>query len=143
MPADYPFQLTNLLFILIPVIKALIDSNLQLKKHRSVNHKKSITLFIFLGFIVAYVDFKLSDAEYFIQSVFMQVACFTLIFDYLRNVLVRKPVFYIDSNPDSDSDEDSWFDTKVYAAIGPLGTLFLKAWIMLCAVACYYFSSYI
>lgn len=141
-PADFPFQAINLLFLIVPVVKAIIDSRLQLS-NKEVNHKRSILLFMILGAALAFIDFKISPVRYYLQSCFLGVTYFWLLFDYLRNFLVGKPIMYIDEYPDSDPEEDSWFDTNIYSKLGPLGTLGVKLWVSLFGIISYYYFSYV
>lgn len=143
MPPDFPFQLTNLLFLLPPILKAIYDVYFKEKRGIGVDHSQSLSYAIFFGFIISLIDFRISPVHQLWQSCFLEVAYFWLIFDYLRNLLAGKAIFYVDSNPSSDPEEDSWFDVHIYSKLDPLSMLFFKCWFMLTAISCYYFMSYI
>lgn len=143
-PGDFPFQFTNLLFLLIPLAKAVIDVFFTEFKSRPVLHKKSLTIFMVLGALVALLDFKISPVATYLQSAFLGIATFWLVFDYLRNKFANKSFFYMDLDPSSDDVEDSWVDSKIYSKLpNPLAWLFIKLWVFATAISLYYFSSYL
>lgn len=139
--SDFNYQWINLLFLIPPIVKAIIDSNLQKKKNKSPNHSRSILIFMGLGVVLAFIDFKVSPVEYYLQAAFLGITYFFLIFDYLRNFLVQKPLMYIDDAPESDPEEDSWVDTQIYSKLGSLGTLSLKLWVFILGNLVYYYFS--
>ena len=143
MPADFAFQLTNLLFLLPPVLKAIYDVYFKEKRGIGVDHSQSLSYAIFFGFILSLMDFRISPVHQLWQPCLLGVGYFWFIFDYLRNLLAGKPLFYTDSNPKSDPEEDSWVDEHVYSKLPWHILLFLKAWVLLVGITCYYFMSYI
>jgi hypothetical protein len=143
-PGDFPFQFTNLLFLLIPITKAIVDVFFTEFKSKPVLHKKSLTLFITIGAAVALLDFKISPVPTYVQSVFLGITTFWLVFDYLRNKFAGKDFFYMDLDPQSDDVEDSWVDSKIYSKLpNPLAWLLIKLWFFGTSIALYYYSSYL
>ena len=141
MPADYAFQLTNLLFLLIPLGKAYIAVFLFQKKNIPVKHKKHLAIAIGVGLVFALVDWLVSPVQYLFQPMVLATGYFFLLFDPVRNVMAGKPVLYVDSNPASDAAEDSWWDRVVYARIPPHALIFLRLFAMIAAMSVYYLWS--
>jgi len=141
MIADYPFQWINLIFLLIPIAKAILDVR-QEKAGIGVNHKKSLWYSMLGGLLVSFVDWRLSVVPYLAQSIALCVGVHFLIFDYLRNILAGKNFFYIDYDGSTDAVEDSSWDTKIYARLTPPGTLLLKFWTFLLTLSLYYLLDY-
>lgn len=143
MEGDYPFQWTNLIFLLIPVIKAAVDVFLFQKEGIPVNHKESLMYSLGFGLMLSLIDWQVSDVQYLGQSMVLGVSYFFLWFDYIRNIFAGEKITYIDSNPDSDKAEDSKWDVNIYSRLGILGTIFVKFWVALFGIAIYYFLSYV
>lgn len=143
MPADFNFQLQNLIFLITPVLKALYDVFFKEKLGLPVNHRQSLSYTMMFGFLLVLIDFRTSPVIYLWQPMLLATGYFFLVFDYLRNVLAEKQWYYIDDGTREDPEEDSWVDRHLYSKLGPLGTLFLKVWIFITAHACYYYFSYI
>jgi hypothetical protein len=143
MPPDFIFQFTNLLFLLPPILKAIYDVYFHQNKGIAVNHKKSLAYSILFGFLMVLIDFRSTPVPYLWQSILLSIGYFWLFFDYIRNILAKVHVFYVDSNPSSDAAEDSWMDVNFYSKMPWYGVLFLKGWFLLVGVSCYYYLSYI
>lgn len=142
MKQDIPFQITNLLFLLVPVGKALIDVYLFQKRNIPVRHKEGMLIAVILGVIISYIDVTYSNVMFF-QSCVLSVGTFWLIFDYLRNILAGENMFYVDRNPKSDAAEDSWWDVHIYSKMTPLSLFIAKVWFLVVCYGVYYFLSYI
>lgn len=144
MVSDFKFQFTNLLFLLPPVAKAIYDVYYTEFRHFPVLHKQSLAYAVTMGAAIACIDWQLSPVTYFWQSALLGITVHYLIFDYLRNIMARKPFFYMDLYPESDHVEDSWVDTNLYKKIpSPKFWLLTKLWLFTLAFSTYYFSSYI
>lgn len=143
MPPDFAFQFSNLLFLLPPIAKAIYDVFFKEKRQVGVDHSQSLSYALFFGFILCLIDFRIAPIPWLWQGCLLSAGCFWFIFDYLRNILAGKPFFYVDSNPQSDPEEDSWFDVHVYSKFTWYHMLFFKGWFLLVGISCYYFMSYI
>lgn len=140
--SDYPFQWSNLLFLIIPIAKAIFDARTE-KKGIGVNHSKSLAYAVAAGLLVSFIDWRISVIPYFWQSVALCVGTHFFLFDYLRNLFVGKNIFYIDYDGSTDKEEDSAWDTKVYSRLTPPGTLLLKFWTFMVTLSLYYLFDYI
>jgi hypothetical protein len=137
------FSVTNLLFLLVPLSKAVYDVYFTQFQRKEVVHSKSLTYAMMLGCVFAVVDWRFSQVSYFVQVVPLTTTTFYLIFDYLRNKFALKPFFYMDINPSSDPEEDSWVDSVVYKYLpNPYLWLTLKIIMFLSSVYFYYFVSF-
>jgi hypothetical protein len=143
MPPDFSFQISNLMFLLIPILKAIWDVHFYQLQGKAVNHKKSLTFACFFGALISYVDFRISPVPYFWQSAGLAIGYFFFFFDYIRNLFAGEKLTYVDDDPHSDPEEDSWVDVNIWAKMDWTHILFLKAWFFLVAISCYYFLSYI
>jgi len=140
IPSEFPFQVTNLLFLLIPIAKALIDVYLFQKRNREIHHSAHIAFAILVGVIFMFIDWRVSPVTYLWQSGLIGVATFWLFFDYIRNLMAGEHIFYVDYNGASDPVEDSWWDTEIYPHMTPMTILILKVWFALVAYSVYYLS---
>lgn len=144
MEGDLTFQWTNLLFLFPPVAKAMYDVFYTEAKHFPVIHKQSMAYAMTMGGILAFIDWQAGDVKYFLQSAFLGISIFWLIFDYLRNVLAGKKWYYMDIVDTDPGVEDSWVDSHIYSRIpDPRAWLFIKIWVSFFAFSIYYFFSYI
>jgi len=139
--SDYPFQWINLIFLIIPIAKAIFDARTE-KKGIGVDHRKSLAYAVAGGLLVSFIDWRISVIPYFWQSVALCIGTHFLLFDYLRNLLVGKNIFYIDYDGSTDKEEDSAWDTKVYSRLTPPGTLLLKFWTFMVTLSLYYLLDY-
>lgn len=142
MKQDIPFQITNLLFLIVPVGKALIDVYLFQKRNIPVRHKEGILVAVIVGVIISYIDVTYSHVT-FIQAALLQWGVFWFVFDYLRNILAGENIFYVDRKPKSDAAEDSWFDVNIYSRMTGLSLFIAKLWFLVVCYSVYYFLSYI
>lgn len=134
---DLPFQPFNLVFLLIPFGKAYVDVFWFEKKGKEVKHKNSMLVTIMVSSVLVGFDSLISGVSYF-QSAGLALGYFFLFFDYVRNLFAGKEISYVDDGSKEDSVEDSWFDRNVYSHFDPLSLLFVKLFVFLCAVSCYY-----
>lgn len=143
MPPDFNFQLTNLLFLLPPILKAIYDVYFKEKRKLAVNHRQSLAYTLLFAFLLILIDFRASPIPMLWQGILLATGYFWITFDYLRNLLAGKPFFYVDSNPQSDPEEDSWMDVHIYSKLEWHTLLFIKLWFLLVGITFYYFMSYV
>lgn len=137
---DFAFQWINLIFLIIPIAKAAIDVFLFEKKSKPVNHTKHLAYSMAVGLLFSFIDWQVSEVQYLFQSILLGIGYHFVFFDYVRNLFAGKHILYIDYGNDDKIEDSSW-DTKLYAKIGPINTLFLKFCVAIIAMGTYYILS--
>lgn len=141
--ADFPFQSINLIFLIIPIVKAAIDVFLFEKKGKAVNHNKHLLYALVAGLVFSFIDWRISPVTYLAQSMLLGVGYYFVFFDYVRNLFAGKNIFYIDYDGTTDKVEDSKWDTEIYAKLKIPGVLFVKFWVGLLSLSVYYLMTLI
>jgi len=125
--------LTYLLFLIPVATEVYLDFRHIAIRKQVVQHKQETAVRLIIMFGLAILDAHLSGVHWW-QSLMLEIALFWLLFDYALNIALGRVWFTLGST--------SWLDQRLNQWPGFV-VLFLKLWVLACAIGVYYHLDWI
>lgn len=130
--------LPYLLFLIPIVVEVMSDYNRIVKKHKVDNHAPDLLvraiLIVAMSIIFMLIEFLVLGRPFTLLKLFqlccLGVGCFGFLFDYLIALAIGEHITFIGST--------SWLDRRINW-LPWFAVLFMRVWVMLMAIAIYYY----